>query len=110
MLLLAMAIALLILRFLDPTGFIALTVLFLPVSNVVLGAGIPPLALVAPLLLAQAPFWLSHENFWVAMGEGMTSNQAFSAGQRVTLANVYGILVLVTLAISVGYWTLTGIL
>lgn len=110
MLFLAVAVALLILRFLDPTGFIALTVLFLPVSNVVLDVGIPPLTLVAPLVLAQAPFWLSHENFWVAMGEGMTSGQAFGAGQRVALASVYGILVLVTLVISVGYWTLTGIL
>ena len=109
-LLLVMALALLLIRFLDPTGFIAIPVLFLPVSDVILDAGIPPLALIAPLLLAQAPFWLSHQNFWIAMGEGMTSNQAFSARQRVALANVYGVLVLVTLALSVGYWKLIGFL
>lgn len=109
-LLLVMALALLLIRFLDPTGFIAIPVLFLPVSDVILEAGIPPLALIAPLLLAQAPFWLSHQNFWVAMGEGMTSNQAFSTGQRLALANVYSVMVLVTLVLSVGYWKLIGIL
>ena len=44
------------------------------------------------------------------MGEGMTSNQAFSAGQRASLANVYAALVLITLVISVGYWKLIGLL
>jgi len=105
-----MALVLLLIRFLNPTGFIAIPVLFLPVSDVILGAGLPPLILVAPLLLAQAPFWMSHQNFWVAMGEGMTSNQGFSAVQRGTLANVYAVLVLVTLVFTVGYWKPIGVL
>jgi divalent anion:Na+ symporter, DASS family len=109
-LLIAMALAFLFTRFLDPTGFIAIPVLFLPVSGLMLNSGIPPLVLMAPLLLGAAPSWLSHQNFWIAMGEGMTSNQAFSAGQRATLANVYGIAVLITIIISVGYWKLIGIL
>jgi hypothetical protein len=73
-------------------------------------AGIPPLVLIAPLLLSVAPFWLSHQNFWIAMGEGMTANQAFSAGQRASLANVYAVTVLVTIVLSVGYWRLIGLL
>jgi divalent anion:Na+ symporter, DASS family len=109
-LLLVMALAFLLMRFLDPTGFIAIPVLFLPVSGVMTAAGIPPLVLVAPILLSAAPFWLSHQNFWIAMGEGMTSNQAFTAGQRASLANVYAALVLITLVISVGYWKLIGLL
>lgn len=109
-LLIVMALVFLLLRFLDPTGFIAIPVLFLPVSDVMTAAGIPPLVLIAPLLLSVAPFWLSHQNFWIAMGEGMTSNQAFSAGQRASLANVYAVTVLVTIVLSVGYWKLIGLL
>jgi DASS family divalent anion:Na+ symporter len=107
---LVMALAFLLLRFFDPTGFIALPVLFLPVSDVINTQTVPPLVLIAPLLLSVAPFWLSHQNFWVAMGEGMTSNQAFSAGQRARLASVYAVMVLVTLVISAGYWKLIGML
>ena len=48
-LLIVMALAFFLMRFLDPTGFIAIPVLFLPVSDVMIGAGIPPLVLIAPL-------------------------------------------------------------
>jgi anion transporter len=105
-----MALACFLMRFIDPLTFIAIPVLFLPVVDGMLAAGIPPLVLVAPLLLASAPFWLSYQNIWVAMGEGMTSNQAFSTGQRVLLANLYAAMVLVTLVISVGYWKLIRVL
>ncbi len=109
-LLIVMALAFLLIRFLDPTGFIAIPVLFLPVSDVMMASGIPPLVLIAPLLLSVSPFWLSHQNFWVAMGEGMTSNQAFSAGQRASLANVYAVTILLAIVLSVGYWKLIGLL
>jgi anion transporter len=109
-LLLVMALTCFLMRFLDPTGFIVIPVLFLPVSDVMMAAGIPPLVLMAPLLLAIAPFWLSHQNFWIAMGEGMTSNQAFSARQRASLANVYALTALITIVVSVGYWKLVGLL
>ena len=109
-LLLVLSLAFFLLRFLDPTGFIAIPVLFLPVADVMIAAGIPPLVLMAPLLLSAAPFWLSHQNFWIAMGEGMTANQAFRAGQRAALANVYFAAVLITILISAGYWKLIGLL
>ncbi|HSW39559.1 MAG TPA: SLC13 family permease [Acidobacteriota bacterium] len=105
-----MAVVFLLLRFFDPTGFIIIPVLFLPVSSLVTLSGIPPLVLAAPLLLATSPFWLSYQNFWIAMGEGMTANQAFTAGQRTRLANVYGAMVPVTLVVSFGYWKLIGLL
>jgi sodium-dependent dicarboxylate transporter 2/3/5 len=98
------AVAMLILRFLDPSGFLAIPVLFLPIADVTMAAGIPPLVLTAPLVLAAAPFWATYENFWMAMGEGITSGQAFTARQRLRLANVYAICVLVVLVISVAYW------
>jgi hypothetical protein len=98
------------LRFLDPTGFVAIPVLFLPISDVALAARIPSLILAAPLVLAATPFWLTYENIWIAMGEGITSGQAFSARQRFRLANTYACAVLFTLAISVAFWRLIGAL
>jgi solute carrier family 13 (sodium-dependent dicarboxylate transporter), member 2/3/5 len=104
------AVAMLILRFLDPTGFLAIPVLFLPISDVTLAAGIPATVLTAPLVLAAAPFWATYENFWIAMGEGITSGQAFTTGQRVWLAHVYAGCVVVALAVSVGFWRLIRVL
>ena len=66
--------------------------------------------LIAPLLLACAPFWLSYENVWVAMGDGITRGDAYSNGQRLRLANVYAAAVIVALVLSVGYWKLIGAL
>ena len=110
LILLVMAFVFLILRFLDPTGFIVIPVVFLPVTDVIDVSSVPPLVIMAPMILAIAPFWLSYQNFWVAMGEGMTENQAFTGGQRVRLATLYAGIVLVTVAISVGYWNLIGVL
>ena len=110
LLLLVTALIFMALRFLDPTGFIVIPVLFLPVSDVIDIQSVPPLVLIAPMLLGIAPFWLSYQNFWVAMGEGMTSNQAFTGGQRMKLSTVYAGIVLATLVISVGYWKLIGML
>ncbi len=110
LLVMALALAMYLLRFLDPSGFIALPVLFLPVSDVTLAAGIPSLVLMAPLVLAAVPFWATYQNFWIAMGEGATGGQAFTARQRLLLASVYGVAVLAALAVGVGYWKLAGIL
>lgn len=107
---LVMAAAMLVVRFLDPSGFIALSVLFLPIVDVASAAGIRPLLVVAPLLLAAVPFWVSYQNIWIAMGEGITAGQAFSAGQRVRLANAYALTTVVTVVIAVGYWKLIGVL
>jgi anion transporter len=104
------ALAMLVLRFLDPTGFLAIPVLFLPISDVTLAAGIPSMILTAPLVLAAAPFWATYENFWMAMGEGITGGLGFTVGQRVKLANVYAVCVVVALAVSVGFWRVIGVL
>jgi DASS family divalent anion:Na+ symporter len=110
LLLVVVALAMFILRFLDPSAFVAIPVLFLPIANVATMHGVPPMVLIAPILLASAPFWLSYENFWVAMGEGMTAGQGFSASQRLRLANTYALICIVTVAISVAYWKLAGLL
>jgi anion transporter len=97
-------------RFLDPTGQIAVPVLFLPVYEVTARAGIPPLALTGVLLLAAGGFWLSYANVWVAMGEAITENDGFSAGQRVRLAHVYALVTMLSIVLAVGYWKLVHVM
>lgn len=110
LLLVVTALAMLVLRFLDPSAFVAIPVLFLPIVDTSTKHGVPPIILMAPILLASAPFWLSYENFWIAMGEGMTSGQAYSASQRMWLANTYALICVITVMISVAYWKLVGLL
>jgi hypothetical protein len=84
--------------------------LFLSLVDATTGAGIPPLVLMATVLLASVPFWLPYQNFWLAMSEGLTAGEAFTAGQRLRLATTYALAVIVTVAFSVGYWKFAGIL
>ena len=105
-----MALAMFVLRLIDPSSFIAISVLFLSVVDVTGGAGIPPMVLMAAILLASIPFWLSYQNFWVAMSEGLTGGDGFSPRQRMLAATTYAGLVVVTLLLSIGYWKLIGAL
>lgn len=105
-----LATAMFLLRFLDPSSFIAISVLFLSVVDLTSAAGIPPIVVMAPILLASVPFWMSYQNFWVAMGEGFTGNLGFSPAQRVRLANTYAVLVLFTAVVAVAYWRFIGVL
>jgi len=104
------ALTMFVLRFLDPSSFIAISVLFLSVVEVTSAAGIPPLVLMSAVLLASVPFWMTYQNFWVAMSESLTSSEGFSNGQRIRIATTYAIAVLVTLICSTGYWKLIGAL
>ena len=108
--LVAVGIATLALRFLDPSGFIAIVVTFVPLVDTTSAAGIAPLILTAALLIPSVPFWASYQNIWVAMGEGITEGMAFSGAQRVRLASLYAVISLFTVAASIGYWKLIGAL
>jgi di/tricarboxylate transporter len=105
-----MALAMYVLRFLDPSSFIAISVLFLSVVDVTSKAGIPPIVLMTPIIIASVPFWMTYQNFWLAMGDGLTGNEAFTAGQRLRLANTYAVAVLISLAFATGYWKLIGVI
>jgi len=110
LLLTAVAILMFALRFLDPSGFVAIPVLFLPLVDVTSKAGMPPLILAAPLLFAAAPFWFAYQSPWVATAEGMTGDRGFSGSQRALLSTVYASQVILALVLSVGYWRLLGYL
>jgi len=108
--LLAIGIMTLALRFLDPSGFIAIVVTFVPIVDTTTAAGIPPLILTAALLIPSVPFWATYQNIWIAMGEGITEGMAFSGAERVRLATTYALFALLTVAISIPYWKLIGAL
>jgi di/tricarboxylate transporter len=110
LLLTAVAVLMLALRFLDPSGFVAIPVLFLPLVDVTSKAGMPPLILATPLLFAAAPFWFAYQSPWVATAEGMTEDRGFSGSQRALLSTVYASQVIFALVLSVGYWRLVGYL
>jgi anion transporter len=103
-----MSISVILLRFIDPTGFLVIPVLFLPLVDVLMKAGINPLVVVAPTTMASAPFFMSYQNFWIAMSEGMTGGKAYSGKQRLTAAATYAVIVLAVLVLSVVYWKMIG--
>lgn len=104
------ALAMFAFKFTDPSGFLAMTVLFLPISKILRGSPVSPIVIIAALLLAGHPFWTSYQNIWVAMSEGMTGNRAFTGAHRMRLANVYAIVTLISLVLSVCYWWALGLL
>ena len=106
----AVALAMYALRFVDPSSFIAVSVLFLSIVDVTMAAGIPPLVLMAGIVLASVPFWLQYQNFWLAMADGLTGTEAFTPGQRLRAANTYALAVLAALLVSVLYWKLAGVI
>jgi hypothetical protein len=97
-------------RFIDPSAFFAIPLLWTPLVDQLSSSGIPPLVLAAPLLLMSAPFLLLYTNFWMAMGEGMTQKQGFSKGQLFKLATVNVAAALLATAIGAFYWKITGVL
>ena len=110
LLLIVVALMMLIMRFLDPSAFIAIPLIWTPLVDAVTAGGIPPLALAAPLLLTSAPFWLMYTNFWMAMGDGMTAKQGFSKGQLFFLGTIYAVSAILATVAAVFYWRMIGVL
>lgn len=110
LLLIVLSLVMLALRFLDPTAFIALPLVFLPLQAPLAKAGIPPMILTAPLLLCSAPFWLPYTNFWIAMTEGITQRQGFNRGELFRLATIYAFSAIVAGIVGYFYWRMIGIL
>ena len=109
LLLVLLALVMLALRFLDPTAFIALPLVFLPLTDPLAKAGFPPLIMTAPLLLCSAPFWLPYMNFWIAMGDGITARQAWDRSQLFLIATLYAVAAIIATVLGVFYWRLIGL-
>lgn len=110
LLVVVIALVMLALRFLDPTAFIALPLVFLPLEAPLSKAGFPPMVVAAPLLLCSAPFWLPYTNFWIAMTEGITERQGFNRGELFRLATIYAFSAIVATVVGYFYWRMIGVL
>jgi hypothetical protein len=60
------------------------------------------------MTVASAPFFLSYQNLWIAMSEGLTGGRAYTGKQRLTAATAYAVIVVAVLVLSVPYWKLIG--
>lgn len=109
LLLIVISLVMLALRFLDPTAFIALPLVFLPLVAPLSKSGIAPMILAAPLLLCSAPFWIPYTNFWIAMTEGITLRQGFDRMQVFRLATVYAFSAIVACVVGYFYWKVFGL-
>jgi len=110
LLLTVIALVMLVMRWLDPTAFVAIPLIFTPLTDTLAKGGIAPLVLTAPILLCSAPFWMPYMNFWIAMGDGFSARQAWNRGQLALLATVYAVAAIVATVVGVFYWRAIGIL
>ncbi len=104
----AIAIAVAVMRFIDPIGFITIAAFFLPLVGFGGERGITPLVLTGIILLPIHVFWLNYQNIWVTMTEGISKRSAYTDGQRMTLATVFLVATIVSLWLAVLYWRLIG--
>jgi solute carrier family 13 (sodium-dependent dicarboxylate transporter), member 2/3/5 len=110
MLVIVMCLAVSALRFIDPVGFIAIAAFFLALSTFMIERGIPPLILIAMIVLPVHIFWFNYQNIWMVMTEGITRKQAYTDADRYKLATAFFGVTIVALWIGVGYWRLIGAL
>lgn len=105
-----LALGVMAMRFLDPTGFITIAAFFLSLVTFASSRGIPPLVLVGTILLPVHVFWFNYQNFWVVMTEGISKRMAYTDRHRFRLATVFAAVTLVSLWFGVLYWHLIGAL
>jgi hypothetical protein len=105
----AMTIGVVLLRFIDPVGFITIAAFFLSLSGFVVARGLDPLVLVGAILFPLHVFWFTYQNIWIVMTDGVTARRAYTDRDRFRLATVYLAVTLVALWIAVGYWMAIGV-
>lgn len=110
LLVVALSIAVAMMRFIDPIGFMTLAAFLLSLAAFVSTRGIPPLVLTAMILLPLHIFWFNYQNIWLAMTDGITKRSAYTEADRLMMASVFFATTVVSLWFSVGYWTWTGII
>ena len=110
LLVVVIALIMLAMRFIDPSAFIAMPLIWTPLVDAVSAGGVPPLALAAPLLLMSAPFLMMYTNFWMAMADGMSNKQAFDKGQLFYLAVLNAVAAIIATVVGVFYWRMVGLM
>jgi sodium-dependent dicarboxylate transporter 2/3/5 len=103
-----LSLAVAAMRFVDPVGFIAIAAFFLALSGFMAERGVPPLVLVAMIVLPVHVFWFNYQNIWIVMTEGISKKQAYTDADRLKLATAFFGVTIVSLWVGVAYWRLTG--
>lgn len=110
LLVVALAVAVAATRFVDPVGFITIAAFFVPLAGFVAERGIPPLVLIALILLPVHVFWFNYQNIWVVMTESVSRKSAYTDRDRLRLATAFFSVTIVALWLGVGYWRLIGVI
>ena len=110
LLVVALSVAVAIMRFVDPVGFITIAAFFLPLNGFVAERGVRPLVLTAMIVLPVHVFWFNYQNIWIAMTDGITRRSAYTDGDRYKLATAFFAATIVALWAGVVYWRAIGIL
>jgi DASS family divalent anion:Na+ symporter len=104
-----MAIAVALMRFVEPGGFITIAAFFLALVAAPTPLRNAPLALVGCILFPLHVFWFSYQNIWMVMTDGITGGEAYTASDRVRFASVFMAVTLVALIIAAVYWRAIGL-
>ena len=99
--LLSLAVA--AMRFVDPVGFITIAAFFLALGGYMADRGVPPLVLIALIVLPLHVFWFNYQNIWVTMTEGISKKTAYTDLDRFKLSTVFFVVTIVALWIGVAY-------
>jgi di/tricarboxylate transporter len=98
-----------ILRFFDVAVFIPTMAILIPVLPQISSEfGINPMVWVPLFIMAANCFFLTYTNMFAMVAESIAKERSWTSGQSTTYGLVYGVAVLITLAISIPYWTSIG--
>jgi di/tricarboxylate transporter len=98
-----------ILRFFDVAVFIPTMAILIPVLPQISSEfGINPMVWVPLFIMAANCFFLTYTNMFAMVAESIAKERSWTSGQSTTYGLIYGVAVMITLAISIPYWTSIG--
>ncbi len=98
-----------ILRFFDVAVFIPTMTILIPIlPEIAKNFGVNPLVWVPLFIMAANAFFLTYTNMFAMVAESIAKERSWTSGQSSTYGMVYGVAVLITLAIAIPYWTSIG--
>jgi di/tricarboxylate transporter len=98
-----------ILRFFDVAVFIPTMTILIPVlPEIAKNFGVNPMVWIPLFIMAANCFFLTYTNMFAMVAESIAKERSWTSGQSTTYGIVYGVAVLITLAIAIPYWTSIG--
>ena len=107
---LALGIAIAVVRAVEPSGFITIAAFFLALVGAATPLAGAPVALAFAVLAPIHVFWFSHQNIWMVMTDGITGGKAYTPADRWRFAAVFLAVTLIALLLAVVYWRVLGVI